>query len=304
MKLEKLVIGIDFSAHSVEAARWAALHFAPGAELVLVHVISIPEAPPIVRSRFPRRDLLIETVRQGAEKRLRELSLSLNANRVWLEIREGDPVKALIEVAADYSADIIVGGAHGERPGVQEGLGTTAEHLVRAASCPVLLHAGPGLTPPSHILVPVDKSEHADRALRWAGELSRRFGMHVTALHVVTAGIASSALAAATIVSGVPPIDDPRTHVATAAMSDQWLENAVAAGVPRERASSEVAFGEPTREILSAVERLGVDLIVMGRRGEGNIRRAVLGSVVDGVLRAATCPVLIVPEVKRADAGE
>ena len=303
MMLDKLVIGIDFSTPSVEAARWAARHFAPGAELVLVHVISIPEAPPIVRSRFPRRDLLIETVREGAEKRLRELSLTLSAGRVWLEIREGNPVECLTEVAAEFSADIIVAGAHGERPGVQEGLGTIAEHLVRAASCPVLLHAGPGLTPPSHILVPVDKSEYADHALRWAGELSRRYGIEVTAIHVMTASIASSALAAATIISGAPPID-PRTQAATVEMTDRWLESAVAAGVPRERATSEVAFGQPTREILSAAERLGVDLIVTGRRGEGNIRRAVLGSVVDGVLRGSACPVLVVPESKQSGASE
>jgi universal stress protein E len=299
MKLDKLAIGIDFSTPSVEAASWAARHFAPGAELVLVHVISIPEAPPIVRSRFPRRDLLIDTVREGAEKKLRELSLSLSAGRVWLEIREGNPVECLTDVAAEFSADIIVAGAHGERPGVQEALGTTAEHLVRAASCPVLLHAGPGLTPPTHILVPVDKSEHALHALRWAGELSRRYGIKVTAMHVMTAGIASSALAAATIVSGVPPIDPP-PHLSTVEMTDQWLESAVAAGVPRERAASEVAFGEPTREILGAADRLTADLIVIGRRGEGKIRRAVLGSVVDGVLRGTACPVLVVPEPKRS----
>ena len=299
MKLDKLVIGIDFSTPSLEAARWTAHHFAPGAELVLVHVISIPEAPPIVQSRFPRRDLLIETVREGAEKRLRELSLSLSASRVWLEIREGNPAACLTEVAAEFAADIIIAGAHGERPGLQEALGTMAEQLVRTASRPVLLHAGAGLTSPSHVLVPVDKSENAGQALRWAGTLSARLGSRVTVIHVVTAGFASSALAAATIVSGVPSFD-PRTQGATVEMSDQWLESAVAAGVPRDRANSEVAFGDPTREVLSAVERLGVDLIVMGRRGEGKLRRAVLGSVVDGVLRASTCPVLVVPDPSEA----
>jgi nucleotide-binding universal stress UspA family protein len=294
MKLDRLVVGIDFSAHSVEAARWVAQQFAPGAELVLVHVISIPEPPPIIRSRFPRRDLLIDTVREGAEKRLREISLSLNAGRVWLEIREGDPVTCLTQVGTEFSADIIVAGAHGERRGVGEALGTTAEHLVRVSTRPVLLVTRPGLTTPSNVLVPVDKSENARGALRWAAALSRQFGARVTAMHVVTAGVASGALAAATIVAGAPPID-PRPFVTTTEMSDRWLESAVEAGVPRERANSEVSFGEPTREVLSAVERLGADLIVIGRRGEGNLRRVVLGSVVDGVLRGARCPVLVVP---------
>lgn len=295
MTLERLVVGIDFSAQSVEAARWVANRFAPGAELVLVHVISIPEPSGIVQSRFPRRDLLIDTVREGAEKRLREISLSLNADFVWLEVREGDPEACLANVAAEFSADLIVVGAHGERPGLQEALGSTAEHLVRASTRPVLLVTRPGLTPPSHVLVPVDNSEGAKHALRWAGALSRGLGVQVTTLHVVTAGVATSALAAASVLSGAPPVY-PNSRVAKPGAADRWREVAVAAGVPRAHAGSEVAFGEPTWEILGAVERLGVDLIVMGRRGPGGFRRAVLGSVVDGVLRGATCPVLVVPE--------
>jgi nucleotide-binding universal stress UspA family protein len=60
-----------------------------------------------------------------------------------------------------------------------------------------------------------------------------------------------------------------------------------------------VVSGEPTREILAAAKRLDADLIVMGRHGHGNLRRAVLGSVVEGVLRGAPCPVLVVPELSR-----
>jgi nucleotide-binding universal stress UspA family protein len=214
---------------------------------------------------------------------------------VWVEIREGDPAEWIVNVAAEFSADLIVAGAHGERPGVLGALGTTAEHLVRASTRPVLLVTHPRLTAPSHVLVPLDKSAGASDAVRCAGALSRRFGAQVTALHVMTAGVASGALAAAAVISGSPPMDR-RARVTTVATHDRWLERAVAAGVPRERASSEVSFGEPTQEILSAAERLGTDLIVIGRRGEGNVRRAVLGSVVDGVLRGSTCPVLVVPE--------
>ena len=294
MKLERLVIGVDFSAHSVEAARWAANHFAPRAELVLVHVIQNPEPRPMVRSALRRRDLLIDTVRDGAEKRLREISLSLNADFVWREIREGDPVECLANVAAEFSADLVVVGAHGERLRVGEAVGTTAEHLVRTSTRPVLLVAHPRLTPPSHLLVLADKSEDAAGALRLAGVVSRRFGAHVTAMHVVTAAVASGALAAAGV-SDSPPMAW-RTQVPGADVSDRWLEGAVAAGVPRARAKSEVSFGEPTREVLSAAERLGADLIVIRRHGDEHFRRPVLGSVVDGVLRGSTCPVLVVPE--------
>lgn len=295
MRLERVVVGIDFSPASVEAAQWVARQFAPGAELVLVHVISIPEPPPIVRSKYPRRELLIDTVREGADKRLREISLSLNAGRVWLEIREGDPVESLNRVAEEFGADLVVAGAHGERAGLLEGLGSTAEHLVRVSTRPVLLVTRARLTPPSHILVPIEKVETATDALKVAGALSEEFGAQVTALHVVSSSVASGAIAAAAVISGAPPLD-PSVHLAVPEPSDRWFEAAVAAGVPREHANGEVAFGDAALEILSATERLGADLVVMERRGAGNVRRAVLGSVVDGVLRNATCPVLVVPE--------
>ena len=295
MKIERVVVGIDFSPSSVDAASWVSRYFVPGAELVLVHVISIPEPPPIVRSKFPRRDLLIGTVREGAEKRLREISLSLSADRVWLELREGEPVECITALAEDFSAELVVAGAHGERAGLLEGIGSTADHLVRASARPVLLVTHPRLTTPRHVLVPLDKPEHASRALSWASALSQRFGARVTAMHVVTGGVASGALAALAVVSGTPPVD-VATPPAVAEGSDRWLEGAVAAGVPREQASSEVAAGEPTPEILAAAKRLDTDLIVMARRGTGNLRRAVLGSVVAGVLRDASCPVLVVPE--------
>lgn len=294
MKVEKVVIGIDFSPASVDAARWVSRYFAPGAELVLAHVISLPALPPIVRGKFPRRELLTDTVREGAEKRLREISLSLSASRVWLEIREGDPVETIIKLADDFSAELMVVGARGERAGVREGLGSTADHLVRASTRPVLLVTEPRQTTPRHILVPLEKPDHSPTALRWAGALSQQLDARVTTIHVTTGGIASGALNALAVVSGTPPVD---ANMFTAADArEPWFAAAVAAGVPREQADIEIVPGDPTREILAAAKRLATDLIVIARPATGNFRRVVLGSVVEGVLRDASCPVLVVPE--------
>lgn len=91
MKLDHILVGIDFSEPSFAAARWVARHVAPRARLVLAHVISIPAAPPIVRGRFPRRELLVPTVREGADSRLRELARTLGTEQVDIVIREGAP---------------------------------------------------------------------------------------------------------------------------------------------------------------------------------------------------------------------
>jgi len=293
VKLERIVIGIDFSAASIAAARWVAGQLAPGSELVLAHVIPIPGSPPATGS--PRRDLLIDTVREEAEKKLREIGRKLNAEWVWREVRHGEPAGCLTSIAEEFSADVVVVGAHADRADGVEALGSTAERLVRTSVCPVLLVTRPGSTPPSRVLVPVDRSEGVAEALRCAGDISRRFGARVTALHVVPPGIASGALAAAPVVSGTPPVDVAAQR-AFSESPQRWLERVVGAGVPSERAESEVAFGTVTPEILGVADHIGADLVVMGRPNAGNLRRAVFGSVVAGVLHDATCPVLVVPE--------
>jgi nucleotide-binding universal stress UspA family protein len=54
--------------------------------------------------------------------------------------------------------------------------------------------------------------------------------------------------------------------------------------------------GEADEEIVELAESLGVGLIVLGSRGRGRIRRALMGSVSDSVVRHAHCPVTIVRE--------
>jgi nucleotide-binding universal stress UspA family protein len=296
MNPKRIVIGVDFSDASGDASRWAAQYFAPGAEVVLAHVIALPHAPPILRGRFPRREPLMETLRDGAEHRLRELSLSLASERIWIEVREGEPAETLASIAEAYSADVVVCGTHGARAGF-EGLGSTAEHLVEVSHVPVLLVARARNAPPMQIAVAVDDTEMAMHALARAGELSQASGAQVTAIHVAAAPIATSALAAAATVAGAPQVDAPaRLYALAANEPGPWLARAVQAGIPSDRANGEVAFGDPPGEIVGAAERLAADLLIMGRRRAGGVRRAVLGSVVNGVLRRAPCPVLVLVE--------
>jgi len=59
-------------------------------------------------------------------------------------------------------------------------------------------------------------------------------------------------------------------------------------------------LGRPDAEIISQAEEIGAGLIVMGSRGKGGIRRALMGSVSDSVVRHALCTVMVVrPEKER-----
>ena len=69
----------------------------------------------------------------------------------------------------------------------------------------------------------------------------------------------------------------------------QWVRSA--GGIV---AQSHLLMGEVEREIVHLAEDLGAGLIVMGSRGRGEMRRALMGSVSDSVVRHAHCPVMVV----------
>src|SRR5688572_5217105 len=112
MKLERIVVGIDFSASSTAAAKWVARVF-DGAHVVLVHAVYVPQPPSFLRGRLPPVDVTVETARDGATTRLRELRTFLGDDRVDVEVRVGRPTDELAAVARERAADLIVVGKHG-----------------------------------------------------------------------------------------------------------------------------------------------------------------------------------------------
>ena len=92
----------------------------------------------------------------------------MRLNWTITEIREGDVTATLAEIVREFGAELLVVGAHGERPDHARTLGSTAQHLVDAAEVPVLLVGGDTSVDPVRILVPLDRSAAAPEALRWA----------------------------------------------------------------------------------------------------------------------------------------
>jgi nucleotide-binding universal stress UspA family protein len=279
MNLQRIVIGIDFSPASADTARWAAQHFGRASELILVHAVaSLPADQP---------DSTAGTLRENARMRLSELADSIADSNMRVEVREGDAATALPSVALEYEAELIVVGAHGERAGHTQAIGTTAQHVVGQSTVPVMVVAQTRDSSISNILVPVDDDGTGRTSLRWAALLAERFDARVTTLHVRTSGAMSHTLAA-----GDSARDTAQSHSES---TKRWIELARESGVPHDRVTSEERFGIPAAEIVSASEQSGADMIVIGRRAAGGLKRALLGSVTATVLRNPPANMLVVP---------
>jgi len=137
------------------------------------------------------------------------------------------------------------------------------------------------------ILVPVDFSDHSQRALDEAIGLAKNFGAELHLLHCYQ--IHPTAIAPYGIV--VPETFEHDIRMAALQRLSEWHEKASAQGV---RVQEHITAHFPSDEIAAMAEKLGVDLIVMGTRGLTGFKHVLLGSVAERTIRIAPCPVLTV----------
>ncbi|MDN7024391.1 universal stress protein [Methanoculleus sp. FWC-SCC1] len=137
------------------------------------------------------------------------------------------------------------------------------------------------------ILLATDGSENARRATEAAVDLVGELAHPATVVvvHVATAPPAQSRLVRANFDVHTLLEEDARQAVSGT------LDRLEAAGLSY---TLKVALGEPVAEILAAAKKENADLIVIGSRGLGAIRGAVMGSVSQKIAQTADCPVMIV----------
>ena len=159
---------------------------------------------------------------------------------------------------------------------------------------------------PTKILLATDSSKEAGLAARTAAELADKSGSELHVVHVFGNNPWYAAYPDATDFDGTE-LEDPVLKEDLQRMSEQRARKLLDAEVERLRsvggtlAQAHLLEGGTPQEIVGLAEEIGAGLIVMGSRGRGGIRRALMGSVSDSVVRHAHCPVLVVrPEKERS----
>lgn len=220
--------------------------------------------------------------------------------RLVEETRQGLSVPdEIVRYARDV--DLVVMGTHGRRGVARIAVGSTTEQVLRQADCPVL---AVGLdaernAPESveRVLVPIDFSDSSGPALAVADELAAVYGAQVDVLHAV-------------YVPDLPDIYGIGLHFAATypdivTSSGEALRGLVRQHVAPERVGEIVArVGPPGPTILDEANRTRTGLLVMPTHGRTGLDRLAYGSVAEGVLRRAPCPVFAIKSYGRIPLGD
>lgn len=141
IKLDRILVAVDFSEHSEVALRYAA-EFAGvfNAEVILCHVIEQPElisqVPPGGEFYFPPNwpDIQEGHAREACNRLLSDHKIA----RGRVVVKAGTPFVEIVRLAREEEADLLVVGTHGRGAVAHMLLGSVAEKVVRKAPCPVL----------------------------------------------------------------------------------------------------------------------------------------------------------------------
>jgi nucleotide-binding universal stress UspA family protein len=299
-----IVLATDGSKEAELAARTAAdLAQKTNSGLHVVHVFGIAPVGPSV---YPEAtDLQGEALEEEAEERISEQRArevleeavgkvrSYGGTVVEAHLLEGRIAPEIVALAEEIGAGLIVMGSRGHG-GIRRALmGSVSDSVVRHAHCPVLVARANPIVFPAKILLATDGSEEAQLASSSVADLAKRTGSE---LHLVYAGhmhpVYYESPGALVLDPDLKGRMGERAEEAARTMLDEQVQRVREAG--GEVTGAHARLGRPDAEIVGLAEELGVGLIVLGSRGLGFMRRALMGSVSDSVVRHAHCPVMVV----------
>lgn len=302
---------IDGSARALRAVPWAAKLAGPGGTVVFAR--AVPPRPAYAEALLTLAgsgDEGVERIQSEWEK-IAEADIDEAAGliadpgvAVERQIAEGEPEEMIVAAADRSGADMIVMSSHGRGAIGRAIFGSVADRVTRSSTVPVLVlrtpdDAAPADPPVRRIVVPLDGSELAEEALPVAVGVARSLGAPI---HVVRAVDPVANMPVARGNFGMAPM-------VSADVVDQIWEESEAEG--KETVSNAVARlrkegVEADGAILTGSPFFAIsdttapdDLLVLTSHGRGGVRRWLLGSVAEKLVREAPAPVLLVPASSR-----
>ena len=306
--MKSILVPVDFS-HVTEtvvrtAATWAEVFHAA---VVLIHVAS---PPPEAHGWGQRQQDVIDDPDHSFTEQRRELqNLTSGLQAAGCDarflLRQGAIVDRILEETRQLRTQMIITGSHGHGAVYDMLVGGVAEGVLRKADCPVLVVPDPRdhqkypaerpskePSPPERILIPVDFSRVTESIIKTSEIIAKSFQSTIHLMHVKARDVAVTGGD-----FGFSFLDD---SIATEEHKmGQMVGRLRAHGC---RVESIFQHGSPVKLIVGEVNRLNIDLVIIGSHGHSALYDLLIGSVADGVMRKVGCPVLLIPDPGRSEA--
>jgi nucleotide-binding universal stress UspA family protein len=298
--IKRILFATDFSRWARRAEDYAcALACSWKASLT---VLSVAEFPPGLNPDYVVNQQYLADLLKHASAQLADLKgrAERRGIEVTTRVATGIPSEEVISAAQAEDSDLLVVGTRGKTGLAHILLGSTAERVIRGASCPVLaVRTEPtdtqderALSRPvtlERILVPVDFSDCSLDALEYAVVLAQQAKASLMLLHVlepVSYGL-----------------DFDLGHFRSREdVRESWTKRLEELASSHRHPNMPIEYrlrgGFPSDSILDSAQTLPCDLIVMGTHGRRGISHTISGSVAEAVLRKAHCPVIAVRSQK------
>jgi nucleotide-binding universal stress UspA family protein len=254
-------------------------------ELVQVHECYAFKDPACSWGPYdPKAEAALKSQEKAYLENTRKLLEANSPVQVGTSLIDGGVAEALLDSVKTRKADLVVMTTHGRGPVSRAFLGSVADELIRRAPCPILLLRPQEVAPAMgakatihKVLIPLDGSALAEQALGPAFELGQAMRASYVLFHVAPGGVDRTA--------DLPGPAQARRYLEASAsrLSANGGEVQVHLVTGRHVASA----------ILEEARAMGCDLIALATHGRGGLKRLILGSVADKVLRAASMPLLV-----------
>ncbi len=287
---EKILVGVDGSPESLEAAEWAGARAKQsGAELQVLCAYALPSyTAASMDSGFAVVDN--DAIRDSAQTVVDEAIAHLEklGYQAKGRVDAGDPTAILVQLS--QQVDLIVVGTRGGGGFTDRLLGATSSALPGYSRCPVVVIPRRGaeneFVPVKKIVIGVDGSKRSRKSLRRAISEAKVWGAELTAVDAIP--LASSA----GVLSWLPASVDRDSILrdVRSELKEICKEEVADSGV---KVHSHALDGNPAA--LLTEFSTAVDLVVVGTRGRGGFAGVLMGSTSQSVLAHSACPVLVVP---------
>lgn len=274
--LERVLVAVDINriaATAFKAAVRLAREF--NSELIVLHVIPLTD----------RTQAVSDELRSQVTAHLEDMAKSVRRDiSVEVEVAVGKPYDEILACANRRDVNVVFLGVD-DYPGRDAAqMGITSERVIQRSTQPVWAVKSATLSIPGRILCPVDFSACSKRALSNAIHLARHFGAELTAFNAFPS---FSALYGE--LGEKESLFEGESWHEHEMRFDAFLRGFDLSNVRWHRV---ICQGKPVEQILRMAHETECDLLVMGTRGLGAIRRIVMGSVTTRVLRHMPCSVL------------